>query len=117
MPFPEPPPKMDPTPIAEVDAAIERLHAKKKAWREVGIEARVALLERCVASIAANAERWAEIGARIKGLDPSSVAAGEEWVAGVLPTIRNARLLAEALRRNGAPKPRSTRTRDDGRVI
>jgi hypothetical protein len=114
---PEPPPRTPETPPAEIDAAIERLYANKDTWRAVSISARAALLDRCVAGIAASAERWAAAGARIKGLRPDENAAGEEWVAGILPAIRNARLLADALRQGGAPKPRALRTRADGRTV
>lgn len=117
MAFPAPPPAVPATPLAEVDRAIERLHAKKDAWLGVSLDARVALLERCIEAIASVAERWAETGARIKGLDPSDVLAGEEWVAGVLPTVRNARLLAEALRAGGARKPPLVRSRPDGQIV
>ena len=117
MPFPAPPPVVASTPLAEVDAAIERLHARKDAWLAVGLPARIALLERCVASIASVAERWADIGARIKGLSPDDVLAGEEWISGILPTLRNARLLAEALRAGGQPTPMAVRPAPNGQLV
>ena len=117
MAFPAPPPAVPATSLSDVDAAIDRLHAKKDAWLAVPIAARVTLLERCIESILSVADRWAEIGARIKGLEANDVLAGEEWVAGVLPTIRNARLLVEALRAGGARKPPLVRTRPDGQVV
>ena len=117
MPFPVPAPALAATSLTDVDAAIERLYAKKDAWLAVPLEARAALLDRCVASIVAVAERWAEVGARIKGLAPGDVLAGEEWLAGIMPTVRNARLLAEALREGGAKKPPLVRSRPDGQVV
>jgi acyl-CoA reductase-like NAD-dependent aldehyde dehydrogenase len=108
---------MPATSLADVDAAIEALHEKRAAWRAVSLEERAALLDRCVLATAAVAERWADIGARIKGLDPHEVLAGEEWLAGVMPTIRNARLLARALRSGGRPRPVATRTGPDGRTV
>ncbi|MBX3189534.1 MAG: aldehyde dehydrogenase [Labilithrix sp.] len=117
MPFREPTPQTPPTKLADVDAAIDRLHAKKDAWIAVGIPERIRLLERCIESIVAVSEQWGEIGAAIKGLAPADVLAGEEWVAGILPTVRNARLLVEALRQGGQPRPASLRTRPDGRVV
>ncbi len=116
MAFPAPPPPMPATPIAEVDAAIERLHAKKDAWLGVSIQERIRLLERIMTDTLAVAEEWCAAGARIKGLAPDEVAAGEEWLAGPMPTIRNARMLADALRANGAPKA-TLRTRSDGRAV
>jgi len=117
MPFVDPHPPLPPTPLAEVDAAIDRLHAKKDAWLAVSVAERIRLLEACIAATVAVSERWAEVGARIKGLAADEVLAGEEWVAGVLPTVRNARLLVEALRANGRRKPPAMRTRPDGRVV
>ena len=92
--FLEPLVNVEPTPIADVDAAIERLYEKKDAWLEVGNEARAKLLDACVSTIHASAKRWAEVGASIKGLRAVDDLAGEEWLAGVMPTLRNARLLA-----------------------
>lgn len=109
-----------PAPVAEtsltnVDAAIDALHAKKDPWLEVSVADRIALLEGCIQGIHKVAPRWVEIGAAIKGLTPDENLAGEEWLAGPMPTMRNARLLIEALRHNGEP-PTPTRTRDDGHV-
>ncbi len=117
MPFPAPPPAVPPTPLTEVDAAIERLHAKKDTWLSVDLPGRIALLDRCVASIAAVAGRWADIGARIKGLSPDENLAGEEWIAGIMPTVRNARLLAEALRAGGQRTPTAVRAAPNGQLV
>ncbi|MDB4935359.1 MAG: Aldehyde dehydrogenase [Labilithrix sp.] len=117
MPFPAPPPAVAGTSLAEVDAAIDRLHATKDAWLSVPVPERIALLERCIDSIVGVSERWAEIGARIKGFAETDVLAGEEWLAGVMPTVRNARLLAEALRAGGQRRPPLVRTRPDGQVV
>ena len=111
MAFPAPPAAVAPTPLADVDAAIERLHAKKDEWLGVSVAERIRLLERCMEAIVVVADRWAGIGASIKGLSATDVQAGEEWVAGIMPTLRNARLLVQALRANGSPKPPSVRQR------
>ncbi len=117
MGFVAPPPAMPPTPSADVDAAIDALYDKKDAWTKVAIGSRVTLLEQCVTSIAKVAERWADTGARIKGVDPNSNAAGEEWLAGILPAIRHARLLARALREGGRPRPPEIRTTLEGQAV
>ncbi|MBX3260322.1 MAG: aldehyde dehydrogenase [Labilithrix sp.] len=117
MTFAAPPGPMPPTSLADVDAAIDALHEKRRAWRSVSLEERAALLDRCVAATAAVAEKWADVGARIKGIEPTDVLAGEEWLAGVMPTVRNARLLAQALRSQGRPRPAATRTGPGGRTI
>lgn len=117
MAFCEPNPPVPETSIAEVDAAIDRLHEKKDAWLDVSIARRIELLERCIDATLAASERWGEVGARIKGFRPTDVGAGEEWLAGIMPTIRNARKLVEALRAGGQPKPAITKKRPDGRVV
>jgi acyl-CoA reductase-like NAD-dependent aldehyde dehydrogenase len=117
MSFPAPPAAVPPTPLEDVDAAIARLHSKKDAWLAVSVADRVRLLERCIESILAVADRWADIGVRIKGLSPTDVLAGEEWLAGIMPTVRNVRLLAEALRAGGQRPPPLVRTRPDGQVV
>lgn len=116
MAFPAPHPPVPATPIAEVDAAIDRLHSKKSAWLDVSIGDRIELLERCIADILAASEEWAAVGARLKGLAPTDNLAGEEWLAGPMATIRNARLFAEALRAGGAPRT-IVRTRTDGQTV
>jgi acyl-CoA reductase-like NAD-dependent aldehyde dehydrogenase len=117
MPFVAPPPPVAPTPLDDVDAAIDRLHAKKDAWLAVSVADRVRLLERCLDSIIAVAERWAEAGAAVKGIGPGEVLAGEEWLAGIMPTVRNTRLLAEALRAGGQRRPPLVRERTGGQLV
>ncbi len=107
---------MPATQFAEVDAAIDRLHANKDAWLAVSIRDRIQLLERVVDGLAAVADRWAAIDARIKGLAPDDQRASEAWLAAIMPAIREARLLANALRAGGAPRAR-LRTSDDGHTI
>ena len=108
---PEPVPA---TSLPDLDLTIAALHAKKDAWKDVSLADRAALLDRCITSMVAVSERWAAAGARIKGLAPDH--AGEEWVSGPMPSIRNARLLANALRQGGAPKPASV-SEHGGRTV
>jgi acyl-CoA reductase-like NAD-dependent aldehyde dehydrogenase len=108
---------MPPTSKVDIDVAIDALYEKKGAWRATSIAERAVLLDRCVTSIANAAERWVNIGARIKGMEPTDDLAGEEWISGVMPTLRNARLLASALRQGGTPRPVAVRTRPDGRTV
>jgi acyl-CoA reductase-like NAD-dependent aldehyde dehydrogenase len=117
MPFPAPPASVNASSVADVDAAIDRLHAKKDAWLAVSTADRARLLDHCIDGIVAVADRWAETGARIKGLLPTDVLAGEEWLAGVMPTLRNARLLAEAMRAGGQRRPPQLRTLPSGQVV
>lgn len=117
MPFPASPPAVPATSLEDVDAEIGRLHAKKDEWLMVTKDARVRLLERCIKATVAVAERWAEVGALVKGLAPTDVLAGEEWVAGIMPTVRNTRLLIEALREGGQRKPPLVRKAPNGQWV
>ena len=102
--FPEPPAAVPPTPIAEVDAAVERVAANKKAWVDTGIPERIALLQQCLAGVAAVAEDWVRDMCRVKGLSPDETLAGEEWLAGPChhraqhPHVRSARCAPAASR-------------------
>lgn len=113
----EPLPPVPATPLSDVDRAIDGLHAKKDSWLAVPIARRIELLEACITATLAVADRWGEVGARIKGFGPNEPMAGEEWLAGIMPTIRNARKLVDALRAGGQPKPALMKTRPDGRVV
>ena len=115
--FPEPPPSMAATPIAEIDAMVADLVAKKDVWVQVPIPERVRLLRRCIDTSFASAEAWVLASCKAKGIDPSTPRAGEEWLAGPYTVIRNLRLLAEALEAHGRPAAPKVWSRDDGRTI
>jgi hypothetical protein len=110
--FPEPPPSIPPTPIADVDKALERLRARKDAWAQTGIADRLRCLEKVRDLIQVEAEPWARTIAQLKGVDPNDTLAGEDWLAGPMPTARNVRLFIDALKQNGQPKPPALRQRD-----
>lgn len=103
MSFVDPPAAIPATSLADVDAKIEALWAKRDAWRKVSLTDRAKLLDRCIEGMLAVSEEWVDVVCRVKGVDPSSTLAGEEWVSGPVPSIRNARLFAEALRQGGKP--------------
>src|SRR5262245_29259982 len=96
--FPEPPAAIPPTPISEIDAIVDRLHAKKAAWVATSIPERIALLEKCRAGVESAAEGWVRDMCRVKGFSADDNLAGEEWLAGPATTVRNCRLLIEALK-------------------
>ena len=112
-----PPPRHPPTPLAEVDAALARLAASKDAWLRVTVPERIALLDALLQGVLGVAEAWADGGARLKGLDPASQLAGEEWLAGPMVTVRNLRLLREALVAGGAPRPARVHTLPSGQSV
>lgn len=67
---------------AEIDAALKTLDANKRRWVETSIMERIALLDRIKDGLIVVAADWATTAARMKGLDPDSALAGEEWISG-----------------------------------
>jgi acyl-CoA reductase-like NAD-dependent aldehyde dehydrogenase len=115
--FPEPPPSVPATPIAEVDAILQRLAAKKDQWVKTGIPERIKLLEAIRAAIIVEADAWTRTISRLKGIDPSSPLHGEDWLAGPVVTVRNVQQLIKALQAGGQPKPPGLRQRKDGQWV
>lgn len=115
--FPEPATTVPPTSIADVDAAVERVSAKKAAWVATGVPERIALLEKCLAGVESAAPDWVRDMCRVKGFSPEDNLAGEEWLAGPATTARNIRLLIHALRANGAPKLPGLSQRPNGQWV
>ncbi len=105
------------TELAALDASVARVARQKETWVQVGIAERAALLRRAIAGVLEVAEEWVRAACAAKGLDPQQPAAGEEWVSGPMTTVRNLRLLAEALDHGGAPPPVRLRSREDGQLV
>ena len=103
--------------VLDAERAAERVRAKKDDWVSVPTPARIAYLEKIVDGVLAVAERWVAEGCRMKGLDPSSGLAGEEWIVGPWATIRNAHLLVHALEHHGAPPSPRMRKRANGQRV
>lgn len=110
-------PKVSATPIEHVDALVERLASKKDDWVRTPIQRRVVLLRRCIDRTLACSEAWVRAACQAKGISPEEPRAGEEWLAGPMTTIRNLRLLAEALEAGGMPNPKRVFRRADGQWV
>ncbi len=105
------PPKVAPTPIAELDRMLRSLEDRRMAWVRVSPAERASLLRRAMRTTLAVADKWAAVASRIKGYAEGSNGHGEEYLGGTLPTMRNLRLFAEALEAGGLPKiPRLSRS-------
>ena len=115
--FPEPPPPLPPTPLAECDALVEALATKKDEWVKLSAADRAKLLRACIPALLSVAEDWVKDGCRAKGIDVNTPLAGEEWIAGPWQTMRNLRLYAAALEAGGQPKPPKVKTRPDGQTV
>jgi acyl-CoA reductase-like NAD-dependent aldehyde dehydrogenase len=115
--FPEPPAPLPPTPLAEVDAIVDRLAAKKDDWTKVPIAQRIDLMRKCMTGVESVAEAWVKDGCRAKGIDAATQQAGEEWIAGPWQTMRNLRYFVDALKAQGQPRPPKVKTRPDGQTV
>ena len=104
------------TPTAHLDALLSGLRAKAQEFARVSVSARAALLRACLPTIRAQARPWVEAAFVAKGLDANLPQSSEEWLAGPMATMRNTRLLAEALERlatTGNPGPDDKKIRLD----
>ncbi len=115
--FPEPPPSVPATPVARIDELLARLHDKKDAWAKLSIPQRVAYLEDAQKNLQREAEAWARAISQLKGISPDDVLAGEDWLAGPMTTARNIRLLIDALKAGGQPKPPALKQRPGGQWV
>jgi len=110
-------PKIDATPIEDVDRMLAALKHGQERWVATPASTRAALLRRCMTSTLAVADRWAEVACEVKGYAPDSNGHGEEVLAGVLAVMRNLRLFAEALEHHGQPPLPKKWQRDDGQWV
>jgi acyl-CoA reductase-like NAD-dependent aldehyde dehydrogenase len=102
----------------QLDRAVAELRDHARELARMAPAAKAALLRQCIPRLVEASPAWAAEGSKVKGINVAESA--EEWLAGPLPVVRNARLLAESLEevaRSGRP-PLGTRsrTRDDGRL-
>jgi aldehyde dehydrogenase (NAD(P)+) len=107
-----------PTNHQELDEAIAQLNDRARVFARLPAAEKALLLRECMPRIADAADAWVATGAKAKHISGAYVA--EEWLAGPLPTLRNARLLAESLeaiaRAGRPPLGTATRVREDGRL-
>jgi aldehyde dehydrogenase (NAD(P)+) len=106
---------------ADLDESVAILRDRARAFARLSASARAGLLRACIPRIAGVAPRWVEAALRAKGLAAGSPSSSEEILAGPLPVIRNARLLAQSLddiAAEGKPRlPRQVRESRDGRAL
>jgi len=115
--FPEPPPAVPATSIADCDAAVAGLVAHKDSWVALGVPERIDLLKACLATTLDAGPAWVAEACKAKGIPVDHPSAGEEWLGGPMTTARNLRLFIEALEHGGQPTPPKTWTRSDGQQV
>lgn len=82
---------------AELDAILTKLKGNAEPFARLSPANRAALLRACMPLVHAEAEAWVRAACEAKGIDFDGPASSEEWLAGPMTTLRNLRLLAEAL--------------------
>ncbi len=115
--FPEPPPSVPATPIAECDAKLAKLHENAAAWVATSTEERITMLKRTIDTSLAEAEGWVKAACAAKGIPAGTPTCGEEWLGGPMTFIRNLRLLIETMEQGGQPKLPGLSQRPDGQHI
>lgn len=103
--------------MSEVHALLGRLASQKHEWPNIGTRERARLLDRCIAHTLGIAAEWVEAACVAKGIDPNGPLAGEEWLGGPMVTVRNMRLLADAMRADGEPSLPRVWVRSDGQQV
>jgi aldehyde dehydrogenase (NAD(P)+) len=110
-----------PTAFPEIDGALAKLRSKADEWARTSVTERLSLLRAFLDGYVAVADESVAAGLKMKGIDPSTPAAAEEWFAGPTVVIRNLRLLIETLekieRGQSTIDPARVDTRPDGRVV
>src|SRR5262249_52425329 len=97
------------------------LKDKARAFARLAPAQKAALIRESMAALEKVAAAWVEDACRAKGISADGPAAGEEWLAGGVCTMRNLRLAAKALdeiahRGQPALDDRQIRRRPDGRT-
>jgi hypothetical protein len=87
------------------DAFLAQLILHKEEWLKVSLTERIGYLEGCLNNVSDVAQQWAETACNLKGLDPNSAIAGEEWLAGPFAVMHYLRLLIRTLKAGDAGNP------------
>lgn len=82
---------------AELDATLAKLKRNAEPFARLSPAARAGLLRECMPLVWRVAEEWVRAACEAKGIDFNDTASSEEWLGGPMTTLRNVRLLAEAL--------------------
>jgi len=99
---------MEATCPTALDKDFELLAERLPAWIETPVEKRIEYLREIRDHVHRLAESWVQVCCEIKGLDPKSQRAGEEWAMGPMIVLRNLRLMERQL---------TTPPREGGRIV
>lgn len=107
----------DPSSIPQVDDAVRALKSSASRWVATEIPERIRLLQACMDALRDCQQEWITTCCEIRGIELGTTAEGEQWMGGVVPVMRNLRLLIEALDAGGAPPLPHQRQRADGQWV
>jgi acyl-CoA reductase-like NAD-dependent aldehyde dehydrogenase len=82
---------------AELDRAVARVAERRQTFARLGPAEKALLLRSTLPLFLEVAEDWVKAACTAKGLSADRPVAGEEWLAGPVVTLRNARLLLRSL--------------------
>ncbi len=118
--IPEAPHKVPETPFEQIDQAVEDLRGNAAAWTQLDVQGRIDLIDALIETTVAVADEWVEAAIRAKRLPADHPVAGEDYVNGPYPTVRNLRMLKNSLQQiqqYGRPQPPGpVTTLPDGRI-
>ncbi|WP_052668914.1 aldehyde dehydrogenase family protein [Nitriliruptor alkaliphilus] len=120
MDIPEAHASIPPTPTADLDAAVASLKDRAKAWQDVDVPARIALLDELIEDTLAAAPAWAVRGAEAKGIARDSPLMGEDWLYGPNAVLGNLQRLKRTLTdvlETGRPQPPEIGVAPNGQVV
>lgn len=87
-----------PASIAELESPLTSLRAGAERWVSMSIADRRAVLREVRAATLAAAPAWVDAACTVKGIDPHSPVAGEEWSSGPYAVITATSALEKTLR-------------------
>jgi acyl-CoA reductase-like NAD-dependent aldehyde dehydrogenase len=105
----------------KLDEKLERLDAHKEEWADLPIADKIEMARRLKRRTVEVGDRQVAKAIEAKGIRPDSPHVGEEWLGGVMATVRNLRLLIETLEEiyhDGEPPidESDVRVRPNGRI-
>jgi acyl-CoA reductase-like NAD-dependent aldehyde dehydrogenase len=111
-----------PTSPGDLDRIIDRVKEGSRTFARLPIDARIKLAEQLHRGYGEIAEQSVRLACQAKGIAFDDPVSGEEWLGGPMVTIRNLRLLVEALKeikQHGVPRidPSWLSTLPDGRLV
>jgi len=89
---------VEPTNDNDLGVAVATVAGTAEVWGRLPVAEKVALLEDIQARVGAVADEWVATALSIKGIDPTSPLAGEEWISGPYAVLGWLAAAAETLR-------------------